>query len=83
MRKVIACEFLTLDGVIQSDPEGDFKYSGWFFGYADDVTGAVIQKRLSEPVDLLLGRRTFGKLSAAAHDFLKQSCAVAESLLSF
>ena len=59
MRKIIACEFMTLDGVIQSDPEGDFKYTGWFFGYADDVTGAVIQERLKKPVDLLLGRKTF------------------------
>ena len=59
MRKIIACEFMTLDGVIQSDPEGDFKYTGWFFGYADDVTGAVMQERLKKPVDLLLGRKTF------------------------
>jgi len=59
MRKVIACEFMTLDGVIQSDPEGDFKYTGWFFGYADEITEAVIQERLGRQVDLLLGRKTF------------------------
>ena len=65
MRKIIACEFMTLDGVIQSgggpeeDDSGDFKYGGWFFGYADEVTGAVIQERLKKPVDLLLGRKTF------------------------
>jgi hypothetical protein len=56
MRKVIACEFMTIDGVIQSDPKGDFKYTGWFFGYADEITGAVIQERLGKQVDLLLGR---------------------------
>ncbi|MBS1809517.1 MAG: dihydrofolate reductase family protein [Acidobacteria bacterium] len=61
MRKIIACEFVTLDGVIQSEEcEGDgFKYGGWFFGYADEVTGDVIQKRLGKQVDLLLGRKTF------------------------
>jgi dihydrofolate reductase len=65
MRRIIACEFMTLDGVIQSgggpeeDDSGDFKYGGWFFGYADEVTGAVIQERLKKPVDLLLGRKTF------------------------
>ncbi|MGE0100989.1 MAG: dihydrofolate reductase family protein [Blastocatellales bacterium] len=59
MRKIVACEFMTLNGVIQSDPEDDFKFTGWFFGYADDVTGAVIQERLKKPVDLLLGRKTF------------------------
>lgn len=59
MRKIVACEFMTLDGVIQSDPEDGFKYAGWYFGYADEVTGAVIQERLKQPVDLLLGRKTF------------------------
>lgn len=52
---------MTLDGVIQNEEnDGDgFKYSGWFFPYADDVTGTVIQERLAKPVDLLLGRKTF------------------------
>jgi dihydrofolate reductase len=59
MRKIIAPEFMTLDGVIQSSPEDGFEYEGWFFGYADEATGAVIQQRLAKPVDLLLGRKTF------------------------
>src|SRR5688572_11995934 len=65
MRKIIACEFITLDGVIQSgggpdeDDAGGFKYGGWFFGYADEETGASVQERLKKPVDLLLGRKTF------------------------
>lgn len=42
MRKIIACEFMTLDGVIQNEEnDGDgFKYGGWFFPYADEATGA-------------------------------------------
>ena len=61
MRKTTACEFMTIDGVIQNEEnDGDgFKYGGWFFPYADEVTGAVIQERLAKPVDLLLGRKTF------------------------
>jgi dihydrofolate reductase len=61
MRKIIACEFMTLDGVIQNEEnDGDgFKYGGWFFPYADEVTGAAVQERLAKPVDLLLGRKTF------------------------
>jgi dihydrofolate reductase len=61
MRKITACEFMTLDGVIQNEEnDGDgFKYGGWFFPYADDVTGAVLGERLAKPVDLLLGRKTF------------------------
>lgn len=59
MRKLIVAEFITLDGVIQSSPENGFKYEGWFFGYVDEETGAVIQRRLAKAVDLLLGRETF------------------------
>src|SRR5882757_2000417 len=61
MRKIAACEFMTLDGVIQNEEnDGDgFKYGGWYFPYADAATGAVARERLAKPVDLLLGRKTF------------------------
>jgi dihydrofolate reductase len=60
MRKITACEFMTLDGVIQNEDEGDgFKWGGWFFPFADEVTGSIMQERLGKPVDLLLGRKTF------------------------
>jgi len=61
MRKITACEFMTLDGVIQNEEnDGDgFKYGGWYFPHADAVTGAVIRERLAKPADLLLGRKTF------------------------
>ena len=61
MRKIIAAEFMTIDGVIQNEENDDdgFKYGGWFFPYADEVTGSVIQERLAKPMDLLLGRKTF------------------------
>jgi len=52
---------MTLDGVIQNEEnDGDgFEYGGWFFPFADEVTGAVVEERLAKPVDLLLGRKTF------------------------
>ena len=52
---------MTLDGVIQNEEnDGDaFKYGGWFFPFADEVTGAAMQERLAKPVDLLLGRKSF------------------------
>lgn len=61
MRKIIAAEFMTIDGVIQNEEaDGDgFEYGGWFFPYADEVTGGVVQERLAKPMDLLLGRKTF------------------------
>ena len=65
MRKVIALEFITIDGVIQAggrpeeDTSGGFDYGGWQAPYDDDVIGSIIQKQLSLPFDLLLGRKTF------------------------
>ena len=65
MRKVIALEFITLDGVIQApggpdeDTSGGFAFGGWVGPYSDPVLGAVIRERMSLPFDLLLGRKTF------------------------
>src|SRR5579864_3393760 len=65
MRKVIATDFITLDGVIQAgggqeeDTSGGFKYGGWQAPYSDDVLGTVMNKQMSMPFDLLLGRKTF------------------------
>jgi hypothetical protein len=42
----------------ENDGDG-FKYGGWFFPFADEVTGAAMQERLAKLVDLLLGRKTF------------------------
>jgi dihydrofolate reductase len=65
MRKVIVLEFVTLDGVIQAgggpeeDTSGGFAYGGWVAPYDDDAAGAVVNKQLNMPFDLLLGRKTF------------------------
>ena len=65
MRKLIVLEHITLDGVIQAgggpeeDTSGGFAYGGWAAPYDDDVLGAALQKQMSMPFDLLLGRKTF------------------------
>ena len=65
MRKVIALEFITLDGVIQAgggpeeDTSGGFAYGGWMAPYDDDVAGTVMNRQMNLPFDLLLGRKTF------------------------
>jgi len=65
MRRVIVLEFVTLDGVIQAgggpeeDTSGGFAYGGWQAPYSDDVSGAVMNKQMNMPFDLLLGRKTF------------------------
>jgi len=65
MRKLIVAEHISLDGVIQApggpkeDPSGDFRLGGWVVPYADDAIGQALQDLLSQPFELLLGRRTY------------------------
>jgi len=70
MRKVIATTFLSLDGIMQApggpeeDTDGGFNYGGWTFHYWDGVMGEVMDKGMSKPFDLLLGRRTYDIFAA-------------------
>jgi dihydrofolate reductase len=65
MRKIIVLTFVTLDGVMQApggsgeDDSGNFKYGGWTVPYFDEALGQVMAKQMSQPFDLLLGRKTF------------------------
>lgn len=65
MRKLIAIEFVTLDGVIQGcggpdeDPSGGFNYGGWLPPFSDPILSEVMKQQMSLPFDLLLGRKTF------------------------
>ena len=65
MRKVIAATFVSLDGVMQApggpdeDPTGGFAYGGWTFDYWDEAMGETMDKTMTAPFDLLLGRKTY------------------------
>jgi dihydrofolate reductase len=65
MRKLIVAEHISLDGIIQApggpkeDSSGDFRLGGWTVPYADKVIGQAVQDLLSQPFELLLGRRTY------------------------
>jgi dihydrofolate reductase len=65
MRKLIAIEFVSLDGVIQGpgapqeDGSGGFAYGGWVKALFDPVSSAILKKQRETPFDLLLGRKTF------------------------
>jgi len=65
MRKITVLSMITLDGVMQApggpkeDTSGVFKYGGWTAPYGDEVYGKVVQEELKQPVDYLLGRKTF------------------------
>ena len=65
MRKIIVLLFITLDGVIQGpgspteDTSNNFTYGGWTYPYSDDVLNKTMREQMSNPSDLLLGRKTF------------------------
>jgi dihydrofolate reductase len=65
MRKIITTTFVSLDGVMQApggpeeDPTNGFKWGGWTFSYGDEMIEHAIGGFMSQPFDLLLGRRTY------------------------
>lgn len=65
MRKIIVQEFITLDGVMQApggpeeDPTAKFEFGGWQAPFDDDLVGKATAKELKQPVEYLLGRKTF------------------------
>ena len=65
MRELAILSFVTLDGVMQSptsaeeDPSGGFAGGGWGAPYWEEVMPQVYAEAMSEPYDLLFGRRTY------------------------
>jgi len=65
MRKVIASTFMSLDGVMQApggpeeDPTKGFTLGGWSANYWDEGMNAAMGGLMSQPFDLLLGRKTY------------------------
>lgn len=65
MRKLIVLTFLSLDGVMQApggkgeDPSGGFDLEGWTVPYFDEALGVEMTEQMSQPFDLLLGRKTY------------------------
>ncbi len=65
MRELAILSFVTLDGVMQSptspeeDPSGGFTGGGWGAPYWEQVMPRVYSEAMSEPYDLLFGRRTY------------------------
>jgi dihydrofolate reductase len=65
MRKVVAIENVTLDGVMQApgrpeeDPRGGFAHGGWGVPYNDPVRDEYMGRSMADSGALLLGRRTY------------------------
>ena len=70
MRPLIAIEFLSLDGVMQSlgspteDTEGGFRHGGWSAPYGDAVLGECAAEGMTTTDAYLFGRRTYEKMAA-------------------
>lgn len=76
MRKIIISTFVSLDGVIQAPggPEEDtsngFKWGGWIANHWDNMMNETMGAAMSQPFDLLLGRRTY-EIFAAHWPYIK------------
>jgi dihydrofolate reductase len=70
--KIILCDFMSLDGVVQApggpeeDTEGGFAHGGWSMPYFDvEAMGAAIGETMDATEALLFGRRTWQGMAAA------------------
>ncbi|HEV2638958.1 MAG TPA: dihydrofolate reductase family protein [Actinocrinis sp.] len=65
MRKIIAVENMTLDGVMQApgrpdeDDRDGFDRGGWAGAYNDEVMGRTMAGHMKAETELLFGRRTY------------------------
>ncbi len=65
VRKIIVGAQVSLDGVMQApgapteDPTGGFGFGGWAVPFFGQEGGEEIRRLFSEPLDLLLGRKTY------------------------
>ena len=70
MRKLILSASVSLDGVMQApggpeeDPTGGFRHGGWVATMWDDDLSAAMSELFAEPLDLVLGRRTYDIFAA-------------------
>src|SRR6266516_835325 len=66
MRKVIAAEYLSLDGVMEDPgPAGDFEHRGWTMPYWNDELAKYQSDLLFGSDALLLGRVTYEEFVAS------------------
>jgi dihydrofolate reductase len=86
LRRLIADEWLTFDGVAQApgypdeDTTGGFKFGGWHMPYADEAFQEWVVKNLNEAGGFLLGRRTYESFAAHWPDAGEEEQAMAQPL---
>ncbi|HSI80493.1 MAG TPA: dihydrofolate reductase family protein [Solirubrobacterales bacterium] len=88
MRKVIANEFMSLDGVMQApgtadeDTSGGFRHGGWHMQYIDDLSRGRVLAGIVEAGGFLLGRGTYEIFAAYWPNASEEEQVIAEPLNS-
>jgi hypothetical protein len=73
MRKIVAAEYLSLDGVTEDPgPAGEFKDSGWTLPYWNDELAEYQSELLFASDALLLGRVTYPLALASGKRLFKE-----------
>jgi dihydrofolate reductase len=86
MRKVVADEWMSLDGVVQApgnpeeDTTGGFQHGGWHLRYFDEMSQDWVVEYLTEAGGFLLGRRTYEILAGYWPHASEEEQAVARPL---
>jgi dihydrofolate reductase len=86
MPKVIANEFMSLDGVVQApggadeDPSGGFAHGGWHMRYMDELAQKRALGSIVEAGGFLLGRRTYEIFAAYWPNAPEEEQVIAEPL---
>ena len=86
MRKVVAVEWMTLDGVVQApghpdeDRDGGFEHGGWHLRYFDDMSRGWVVQGYAQAGGFLLGRRTYENLAAYWPNASEEEQVIAEPL---
>jgi dihydrofolate reductase len=86
MRKLIADEWVTLDGVMQApgqadeDTSGGFRHGGWHVGYFDDIAQRWVVDSVVKAGGFLLGRRTYEIFAAHWPNASEEEQVLAEPL---
>jgi dihydrofolate reductase len=86
MRKVVAVEWMTLDGVVQApgapdeDASGGFQHGGWHLPYFDGLARTWVVEGYAEAGGFLFGRRTYENLAAYWPNASQEEQPVAEPL---
>jgi dihydrofolate reductase len=86
MRKLIADEWMTLDGVIQApgqadeDTTGGFQHGGWHVGYFDDLAQRWVVDSVVKAGGFVLGRRTYEIFAAHWPNASEEEQVLAEPL---